>query len=295
MPDYPNLRAFAALAASRAELWRTLAGVVMIVVLTATGYRLLGQYLDWRYGTLIAGAIVWNMLEGASAGGMLLLLFSFLFPAMAVLATTRFLHDRPAGTLFGPTPWQAARDAVRVALPALGLAIVVLPVALTDDSVSANLSPWRFLAFLPLAVPAIAVQVCAEELVFRGYLQQQLAARFRSPLAWMVLPSALFAAGHNDPDTFGANAPLIAAWSGLFGVLAADLTARTGNPGAAIGLHFATNAVALLLLGLAGSLDGLALWVHAVDADGGGLLPLLVVDALSVIASWLVARLVLRV
>lgn len=295
MPDYPNLRAFAALAAGRAELWRTVAGLVMIVVLTATGYRLLGLYLDWRYGQLIAGAIVWTMLVGQSAGGMLMLLYSFLIPAMAVLATTRFLHDRPAGTLFGPVPGQAVRDALRVGMVALGLAVVMLPVALADDRVSANLTLARFVTLLPVALPAIAVQVCAEELIFRGYLQQQLAARFRSPMVWMVLPSALFAAGHFDPDTFGANAPLVAAWSGLFGVLASDLTARTGNPGAAIGLHFATNASALLILGLAGSLDGLALWVHGVGADAGDLPPLLVVDALAVVASWLAARVVLRV
>ncbi len=30
-----------------------------------------------------------------------------------------------------------------------------------------------------------------EELVFRGYLQSQLAARFRSPLVWIVLPSLM--------------------------------------------------------------------------------------------------------
>jgi DNA-directed RNA polymerase subunit RPC12/RpoP len=39
----------------------------------------------------------------------------------------------------------------------------------------------------------VLIQTGAEEVLFRGYLQQQLAARFASPIAWMVLPSAIFA------------------------------------------------------------------------------------------------------
>ncbi len=52
---------------------------------------------------------------------------------------------------------------------------------------------------------ACLIQTGAEELVFRGYLQQQLAARFASPLIWMVLPALIFGAVHYDPATAGPN------------------------------------------------------------------------------------------
>ena len=266
----------------------------MVVVLTATGYRLLGQYLDLRYGALIAAAIVWAMTNGSSPGGLLLLLYSFLIPALAVIAVTRGLHGRAAGTLFGAGARRVAGDALRVALPVLGLGLLTLPFALADDAVSEHLSPWTVAAYLPAALPAILVQTGAEELVFRGYLLQQLAARFRSPIAWMLAPSVLFAAGHYAPETFGAEAPLVAVWAGLFGIAAADLTARTGNIGAAIGLHFATNVMAFLFLGLAGSLDGLALWVQRHD-PASGISAFLVIDLLTMLCGWLIARLALRV
>jgi membrane protease YdiL (CAAX protease family) len=234
------------------------------------------------------------MVTGSSPGGMLLMLYSFVIPAMAVIAVTRLLHDRPAGTLFGPRPWRTVSDALRVALPILGLSLVLLPFALADGQTLRHLSPGHALAYLPAALPAILVQTGAEELVFRGYLQQCLAARFRSPIAWMVLPSMLFAAGHYDPATFGADAPLVVIWAGVFGIAAADLTARTGGIGAAIGLHFASNASAFLLVGLAGSLDGLAIWTRSIDA-GQGIAPLLAVDLLFQLVAWLLARLALRV
>ncbi len=132
--------------------------------------------------------------------------------------------------------------------------------------------------------------------MFRGYLQQQLAARFRSPLAWMLVPSILFGALHYSPEAYGDNAWIIVAWSVMFGLLAADLTARTGNLGAAIGFHFANNFSAILLVGLAGQMDGLALWTLAADpTDGAAMLPLLIIDAAWLWVSWLLARLMLRV
>ncbi len=292
--SHAPLDAFAAPARGWADLWRTLAGLVLIVVLTATGYRLFGQYLDLRYGPLIAGAIAWAMVNGSTPGGMLLLLYSFLLPATAVLAVTRGLHGRPAGTLFGQSPRRVAGDALRVAVPMLALAVATLPFGLADPAVVAHLSPWTTLAYLPAALPAILVQTGSEELLFRGYLLQQLAARFRSPVGWMLLPSALFAAGHYAPETYGADAPFVAAWAGLFGLAAADLTARTGGIGAAIGLHFATNAAAFLLVGLAGSLDGLAVWVRPHGPDAG-LSGLLAVDLMAMFVGWLMARVVLRV
>jgi membrane protease YdiL (CAAX protease family) len=111
----------------------------------------------------------------------------------------------------------------------------------------------------------------------------------------MGVPSALFASGHYLPDSFGGGALAIVLWAFLFGCLAADLTARTGNIGAALALHAANNASAMLLIGLDGNLDGLALWTAAVDMGAPGALTLiLAADFLMLISAWLVARIALR-
>ena len=90
-------------------------------------------------------------------------------------------------------------------------------------------------------------------------MQQQLAARFSSPIIWMVLPSAFFAGLHYQPEIMGDNTWLVMGAVFVFALLAADLTAVTGNIGAAWAMHFVNNALAILLVATEGPLSGLAL------------------------------------
>lgn len=302
MPDregHAPLAAYAAAARPRAELWRTALGLVLIGAgyLAATLALLHGLMALLRpvLGAWGAARFVEGFGAGRTAPGLVLLLWSFLLLVLPLAVVTRGLHRRPVASLLGP-PRRALRDAVRVTAPLLALAVAMMPFAVLSGDAGRRLDLVTWIAWLPVALPGLLVQVGAEELLFRGYLQQQLAARFRSPVAWALLPSALFAALHFAPGEFGPNAALVAVWAGVFGLLAADLTARTGNLGAALGLHFATNFSAIFLVGLWGQLDGLALWNVVVNTrDLGTVLPLLAVDLLALVVSWLVARLVLRV
>ncbi|HBS98322.1 MAG TPA: CPBP family intramembrane metalloprotease, partial [Citreicella sp.] len=94
-----------------------------------------------------------------------------------------------------------------------------------------GLPPVTWLALLPLTLLALLVQTGSEEILFRGYLQSQLAARLPWPAVWLVLPSALFALGHHAPAIYGANAGLVTLWAFVFGLAMADLTARSGTLG----------------------------------------------------------------
>jgi len=141
------------------------------------------------------------------------------------------------------------------------------------------------------ALVALAIQTGAEELVFRGYLQQQLAARFASPVVWALLPSVGFGMLHYDPATLGANAWLVVGATGLFGLIAADLTARSGTLGMAWGLHFANNFVALALIAPLGDLSGLALFRVPFAMDDTGLMRLaLAFDVAMLCTVWALAR-----
>ncbi len=100
---------------------------------------------------------------------------------------------------------------------------------------------------LALGVIVIAVQVAAEELVFRGWLQpvvQSLAGR------WVAVPlvAALFAALHLIAGGASGGVALLNLFLGgmLFGLIAAG---RPGLPGA-MAAHFAWNAGEQMLLGL---------------------------------------------
>jgi len=158
-----------------------------------------------------------------------------------------------------------------------------------------NLALGTWLMLLPFSLLGVLVQVSAEEIVFRGYVQQQLAARFNSPLVWMVLPAVIFALGHYLPDQAGENALVIALWAGVFGMLMADLTARAGSLGPAIAVHFCNNVAAIVITSLPDDLSGLALYLTPFGMDDvDALRAWLPVDFALMLVSWLAARLAIR-
>jgi len=116
---------------------------------------------------------------------------------------------------------------------------------------------------------------------------QSLAARFASRWIWLLLPALLFGALHWNPAELGANAPLVVLSTTVIGLVLADVTAKTGNLSAAIGLHFANNVTSLLVVSLPGPLAGLSLWVTAADpADPASAGPLLLADLLITLLAW---------
>ncbi|MEM6466925.1 MAG: CPBP family intramembrane glutamic endopeptidase, partial [Pseudomonadota bacterium] len=184
----------------------------------------------------------------------------------AVWVVTRMLHNRSLQSVIGPDglrwgSYLLGAGAVLVIAGALsGLSMVTTPIT-PNASVTALL--WWF---VPMTV-LLMLQTGAEELVFRGYLQQQLSARFRSPWIWWVLPSILFGAMHFDQSSFGSNAWLPAAAAAVMGLILGDVTARTGNLSAAMGMHLANNMVALFLLSLPSSLSTFALFTLDIDLN----------------------------
>ena len=295
-PAYPWHDSFVTPARPRSEVWRTALGAVVILIVYIASIQLLAGYYSSRYGAFLGGILFNQMALGATPGAMLVLLFSFLGMAAGPVIVVILLHSRTARGLIGPWPGQALSDFLRVTavLMAFNLAAFFLALMTGDLLRNPELPLGRFLLVLPIGLVGILIQTGAEELVFRGYLQQQLGARFRSPLVWMGVPAALFAMGHYDSGVWGENTFAIMAWTAIFGIFAAGLTARTGHLGAAIGYHFANNVMAMMLTSIRGQMDGLALWVLPIDPASSQTVMMLAVDLMSLIIAWLLARLVLR-
>ena len=294
-PDYSAHAAFVAPARKTSALWRFFLGLFVAVV----AYVALNElYFQTVYGLAgsAAPSLHGDLLKGATPQAMYLLLFSFGTMAMAVAVTVRIVHRRSAGSLFGLPGrlWPGFR-AVSGAMLLLGVALAVLPPWDMGGELTPNLPLGRWLLLLPLSLLAVLVQVSAEEIVFRGYVQQQLAARFNAPLIWMVLPSVLFAAGHYLPAEAGENALMVALWAGFFGILMADLTARSGSLGPAIAVHLWNNVSAILIVSLPDDLSGLALYLTPFSMDDAAALrSWLPVDFALMLVSWLAARLAIR-
>jgi uncharacterized protein len=269
----PAFEAFVAPARARPALWRTLTGALIAVAL-------------WL---LAVGATLPLVLRAggfATRTGVLLYLASFAALCAGVVLAARLLQGRGPATLIGPGGFRPAAFGIGVAV----IALVAVPSAvalalLAPPARQAPLATWA--AWLPLALPAILVQSAAEEVAFRGFLMQSLAARFRSPLVWWVLPSVLFGALHWDPAGLGRNAQLGVLATAAIGLALADVTARTGNLSAAIGLHFANNVMAMLVVTMPSPVSGLALFLSGVEpGDAAAVRRLLLVDLGATLAAW---------
>lgn len=280
---------FVAPAQETCELWRTILGFII-----ATSLYLMLTALFLGFLVSLGGDIVLDQfIYSETPLGVLMNLLGIALMIPAVFVVTKLLHRRGALTLIGPLP-AAAYYFWRVlfALVLLNMLFFLLP----GPELDAGLAFSRWIVLLPLSLLFLLLQVSAEEVVFRGYLQQQLGARFSNPLIWMILPSAFFGWLHYAPEEFGANAVGIVLAIFLFGLAAADLTARTGNIGAAVALHFANNFFVILIASPTGYLSDLALYTYPFSfADEDVIRAMLPVDIMLTFVSWLAARLALRV
>lgn len=292
---YAPHQIFLAPARARAELWRLAIGILMgaaiFIGLQSASVAIVNVLLP--PDDLMT--LETEMALGNTQMGGVLLLGRFILLIIALAAVVHQLHGRNPLTLLGPLPL-AKTQFLRVlaAVSALLVVIWILPPSETIFPISPNVPFFDWLRFLPLALIALLIQVGAEELLLRGYLQQQLGARFRHPLVWMVLPSILFGLLHYQPD-MPSIAWVSVGWATIFGLVAADLTARSGTLGPAIALHLANNAVAILFVSSEDFLTGLALYRMPVALDDPAQLwPYLLIDLAIMAVSWLVARLALR-
>lgn len=279
-------------ARKKPELWRFAAGIVLVLAL----WFMLGLAFDSLVlPLLIALTGGGDFLNGNDPTGMALLLGGFVLPIIAVALALPILHARSLGSLLGPRGrflWKMRR--VTLALVALLVVLLILPPYDMGAPVERNMPFGQWLSYLPLALGLVLIQTSAEEILFRGYLQQGLAARFQSPLIWMGLPSVLFGLGHYMPTEAGDNAWLIVAGATFYGLVMADLTARSGSLGPAIAVHFVNNVFALLILATPTSLSGFALLLQPITMEDAALRPWLWLDFAVITVSWLAARVAIR-
>ncbi len=288
-PHSPDFEAFVSDARQRPQLWRLLTGVCLTALIyTLWTWAVIAIY-GWALGRNRAAAVG----LGLTPADVYVLLVSVIGLALGVMLSARFLHRRGSGSLFGSST-TVLRDFILAATVVGTVEGVALVLWSMFHDVEPGLDILVWLPLLPLSLLIILAQTGAEELAFRGYLQQQLAVRFHSPFFWMLIPSLGFGAAHYSPHVTGGNLWLFVLGAAFFGLAAADLTARTGSIGAAWGFHFANNTSALLVIGLKGMVPGLALFVtpFSVEDQQGGMMVALVILALG--AAWFMTRVALR-
>lgn len=255
-------------AMDRPEIWRSLLGLILIhaAFFAATFVIIL-------IGGEILGVTPQSIVGGSTPAKAMVLFTTFLGYHLGLYLVVRFLHKRPYRSLFGPLLRLKWQQFIYGLGAAFALSVLIRLIEATgvipapDTGAPEMYQSLPIATWLMLTLPALVlifIQIMAEELVFRGYLLQQLRARFSSIWLWAILPSFLFGILHFDQATYGTNAYFYVLHTTAAGIILALVTLRTGNIAAAAGLHMANNAM-LIILGNEGSLDGLSLFLTSPD------------------------------
>ena len=268
----------------RLGLWRLFLGIVLIVA----------GWLLWTI-VLFSAFVLYQIANGmaldealpamqtfigtASPASVTFQLATFIGVWPAAWLVLKILHRQPFGTLFSPEGRMRWGDFGRGVLLAAGFWVLTMVFGLavvgTPERTDLALNTW-LLAFAPLAL-MVFFQASAEELMFRGYLLQQLAARWRSPLIWAALPAFVFGLAHYSSGTaLGVSWEYVVVTL-LFGLTAAALVWRTGSLAAAMGVHTGMNLFALSGVGVEGIVEGTQLFLY----DGSGAKTLFFADGVA--------------
>lgn len=195
--------------------------------------------------------------------GALTMIASLSGLGMGVALSLRFIHKRNFKSVLGSQGKIDWSDFRKAFLAFVGVYVVsVLALAPFDSGF--RLTEASLLVWVGYAIPAIGLiflQTASEELFFRGYLVQGLAAKFANPAVWVLLPTLLFAAGHYGLEVGISVTIAYLLTIALMGLSFTWLLIRTGNLGASIGAHFGNNIVALLLFSNTRDYNSLSLTV----------------------------------
>lgn len=237
-----------------------------------------------------------QVLVGTTPGGAFLVLAGYAGLLLVTLILAHYLHERNISELTGPSA-QMRRQFLRTlkGLAPLILVVMILPWEEGPEEIVPHLSVDAWLLWLPLACIAVMIQVGAEEVFFRGYLQSQLIATTGSMLAGVFLSAVFFGFLHVAPGADWGATAFYMLWACLFGLIASDLTIRSGTIGPALALHFVNNAFTLFFSPPENMLSGFGLYNRVGDLADVLSDPLAMgFQILLILLMWLSARLALK-
>ncbi len=266
---------------ARAQPWRVGIGVVLAGAV-------------WLPAVALALSLARTAGLAPDQGAVVAFLLTFGVLPVVLGHVMRRLHHLPGARLLGPEERLEGAGVLRgILFVAVIAGILTLP-AFGTGMLQRQHPVGAWLLWLPAALPAVVLQAAAEEIVFRGYLQTMLAARFASRWIWWFIPALLFGLLHWNP-ALGGSAWLMVAAALLMGLVFGDIAARTGGLALPVGLHFANNAFALLVVATPSPLSGLALFLSPVDMDDpAAMRAALIGNILLIAALWGIYLLIVR-
>jgi len=247
---------------SRPRLWRWVTGTIFIIftwqvlgfLLTVTAAKLFDYDVNLLFSTVEEDMAQVRQLAPWSTAATVLVSFIPLFVA-TLLAYSIFLK-RNVKQLFTS---REKYSWVRTWIGFASFAVISLVFGLGDLIINQDAYTWswdaaRFLPYLLVVFTLLPIQTTAEELFFRGWLQQWLDNGKKRQWSVSLLGGFFFALPHMaNPEVAGNNLYLPIISYGAVGFMLAWVTFRDKTIELAIGAHFANNLLAALLVSSADS------------------------------------------
>lgn len=245
---------FIAPAKEKPEFWRIFAvlGIWLAIYILSTG---------------VMGFVSSDLGRAAQSGrfdnpeSVIGLLVTFIPWVIGLLFAVFVIHRRGLLSLIGQPLARVGKHLLLSMVIFGGIVFIAQWLSWPGANAQESLASDQWRKFLPLGVALVFIQITAEELLFRGYLLQQLAARFKSRWVFIFLPSALFGLLHYSSENGPLVGALIVLATGLSGIILSEITYRTGTLGWALGIHFTNNLQAMFWISYQEELSGLARYV----------------------------------
>lgn len=163
----------------------------------------------------------------------------------ALFLATRMVQGRGVGFLSSVAGrlrwgWLGQTLLLAVGVYAVYFGITLAISAINGDTIKFDASHSGIPLMLLLVIALVPLQAAAEEYVFRGYLMQLIGGWLKHPAFAILLPAPIFVLGHGYDIWAGLS-------TGVFAVVAAWMSWRTGGLEAAISMHIVNNVLIFAL------------------------------------------------
>jgi len=240
---------------------------------------------------------VMGQIIGQSPVAYGLILFSFIGAIIAAWLVQRFIHYRTMTSLITAAAKVRWMRIVWVLLLTWGVYAVMafVSVHILGAEVYANPERSRMLPFVIATLLFIPIQCAAEEIMFRGYLNQALARFIPNILVVFAITSILFGALHLANPEIGAAKEngtfwLVASSYVLMGFMFSVLVWIDNGLEAAIGVHIANNAWAATFINMETSVLPVPGLYLSKDSGGEMMATGLIMMGLVILGVWLTRK-----
>lgn len=241
-------------------LWRYFLGILVI-------------FFCWIFigtiATLISFALVigdlsrlQEFLKTRSTINYIIQNINFIFFAIGIFLTVRFLHERKFLTLVSAE----AKINFRRLFVGFGAwflilaSITVIGFVVEPENFEFAFQPSQWLILLPVALILTPIQTSTEELFFRGYLIQGLSLITKKPLIIMFINGILFMLPHLPNPEIQRGPVWVALYFFAFGVFCSFVTLKDNRLELALGIHAANNLLHIFITTKDSALPVPAIW-----------------------------------